>query len=110
MSITIIDALAVHRLTRLVTADDLTGPIRDGLIRWAYDRQGISFADDPTKFAQDDPNAPRLAQLVTCRWCASTWLAGGFVLGKRLVPKAWGPVSEILALSSLAALIAGLED
>lgn len=46
-------ALATYRLTRLVTADRITEPVRV----WAEQR------------------GPRVGYLATCDWCLSVWLA-----------------------------------
>lgn len=112
--IRLVDALACHRATRLITADDLTAPIREGVISWSYKRAGLSIetaaTETITEFAQEDPDCPRMAQLWSCRWCASVWCAAGIVLTRRVAPKAWESVATVLALSSLAALISRLED
>lgn len=106
-----VDALSCYRLTRLVVADDLTAPIREKVIRWAYSRTGVDLdVPDVTQHAQNDRNAPRLAQLWSCRYCASVWTGAGVVLARRFAPKAWEPVAMVLSLSSLAALISTLED
>lgn len=47
-------ALATYRLTRLVTADAITQPLRD----WVGDQ-----------------GRPRLTYLSTCDWCLSIWVA-----------------------------------
>lgn len=113
----LLDALAAHRLTRLVTADVITAPVRDRIIEWAYDRDGATeevLADADaygwTDAAINDDDPPKLATLVTCRWCAGVWIAVGVVLARRVIPRQWAPVSDMLAVAAAAALIAGLED
>lgn len=77
-------ALATHRATRLITRDTLFDGPRDHLIRAAYDTAGrghlihatTSGIDEPggwAKFAANDPHPPKLAELLTCSWCASVW-------------------------------------
>lgn len=119
----LIDALAAHRLTRLVTTDVLTQRMRDGVIMYALnhhttldveaefqeaglitDREG-----DPQDLVQRMSHPPKLAELVTCRWCAGMWVALGIVLVGRRLP-GWRWLSEALALSSAAALLAAVED
>lgn len=113
----ILDALAAHRLTRLVTADVITAPVRDRIIEWAYGRDGApsEVLDDAeaygwTEAALNDDDPPKLATLVTCRWCTGAWVAAAVVAARYLAPRAWHPVATALAVSSAAALIAGLED
>lgn len=108
----LLDFLASYRLTRLITADTILDGPRDALVRWAYRRPGFRPAtdEDPVAYAIGDPNAPKLATLVTCRWCASVHLAALVVIARRRFPRQWAPIAEALALSAGAALIAGLED
>lgn len=121
----VIDVLAVHRLTRLVTADTITVRPRRAIIAWSYLRNGYdeesvlgdgSQLDNPLEQMVeadevDNPcGVPKLAVLVTCRWCASVWLAAGVVAAHGLVPALWLPLGAVLALSSSSTLLAGLED
>jgi len=107
----LVDALATYRLTRLATADVISEPIRMALLR----RTGAEpppGEEDPTaqEIVESLADPPRLATLITCRWCAGMWIAAG-VTGARLVaPKAWEPVARGLALSAGAVLLARLED
>lgn len=112
-----VDALAVHRLTRLATADTITeGPRRavvEALVelkqqhRLSPDQADAVDAAEVVALTQDPP---KLAQLLTCRWCAGVWVAGGVVVARRVAPRAWAPMSRMLALASAGALLAGLED
>jgi hypothetical protein len=119
----VLDALAVFRLTRLVTEDVLLTDAREDVIRWAY-RQRVSRGrglPDMTCGAEGapdawamgmrmDPDPPKLATLVTCRWCAGMWISLAVVAARRLFPRAWPPLAKALAFSAGAALLAGLED
>lgn len=113
----IVDALATYRLTRLVTKDQLTARLREAVIRAVYTRNGAvtTAGDDFTDYlnpdvwvdhVENDPDAPSLAYLITCPWCAGFWLAAGVVLARRWFPRLWGPVAEALALSAVAGLVA----
>jgi len=111
-----IDLLATHRLTRLVTADVLTQSARDRLVGWSYRQRGwteddtdIEPASGWADYAQVDPTAPKLATLLTCRWCASVYLGAAVVAARRWLP-GWGYVATALAASSAAALLAAMED
>jgi hypothetical protein len=113
----VVDALAAYRLTRLVTADVITKDLRGRLIAAVYDRAGASsvllataeqYGWDEAVAADDDP--PKLATLVTCRWCTGVYVAAGVVLARQLAPRAWGPVADMLAVAAAAALVAGMED
>lgn len=67
--ILLVYALAVARLTRLITSDKITEGLRGRVIRWADHRAGIN-PDDP--FAP----TPMLSYFVTCPWCVSIYIAG----------------------------------
>lgn len=113
----LVDAIAVYRLTRLATADDITQPIRDRIIEAAYVADGRAEAhraqvehegDWQHEVVAIDPTPPKLATLVTCRWCASIYIAAGVLVVRR--QKWWPPVADALAFSAGAALLARLED
>lgn len=112
----LLDALAAYRLTRLVTADTLTEKPRKLIVLGAYDRAGRPLPDQaedaPTAvdLVELDDHPPKLAELVTCRWCAGVWVSAGVVAVGTFLPGAWAHVSRALALSAAAALLAGLEE
>lgn len=118
------NVLAVHRLTRLVTADVITARPRRRIIAWSYLRKGhdpdVIYGDGSgpndlegmvdADMAEDPCDVPKAATLVVCRWCASIWLAAGVVGASMLAPGLWWPVAAVLALSSVGTLLAGLEQ
>jgi len=109
----IVDMLAVHRMARLVTTDVITRPVRARVIRYSYDPyniRGDRLSDlqwEAEVVLDDEP--PPLAKLVTCTWCSSIWCAAIAVLAGTFVPDAWRPAARVLALSSAASLLVGLE-
>lgn len=80
-------ALAVARLTGLVTVDAITDPIRSRMIRaigspelpWLGKDQPLSTQDIIDWLRDAKPVRWALAKLVTCQWCASVWIAFAFV-------------------------------
>lgn len=122
------DALALHRLTRLVTEDAITQPLRDRLILRQLNRHADSccdgdveqaFADadliadrggDPQELIARLDNPPKLATLITCRWCASVHVAMLAVCLRRVAPRWWNLLAEVMALSAAGTLIARLEE
>src|SRR3954468_9161690 len=91
----VVDVLATYRLTRLVTADVISEPARQAVLRRVGAR-APEGADAPNAQAIVESLAepPRLATLVTCRWCAGMWIAGGVTLARTIAPKAWRPVAR----------------
>jgi hypothetical protein len=107
----VIDVLATYRLTRIVTADVISEPARMALLR-RVGAQPPPGSDDLTsqQIVESLKHPPRLATLVTCRWCAGIWIAGGVTVARAVAPKHWGAVARGLALSAGAVLLARLED
>lgn len=85
----LIDIGAAYRLTRLVTKDTLppVANLRDRIV----DRQDA------------------FSELIECPWCAGMWISLGAVAARRLLPKAWTPLAEALAISGAVGLISHLE-
>lgn len=57
----LIYALAVARITGLITSDTITEPVRERLIDWLDDRPATLGAF--------------VGKLITCQWCAGLWVA-----------------------------------
>jgi hypothetical protein len=116
----VLDALASYRLTRFVTADVLTQDARDQWILATYVAAGrnewahAQIGDDPAPGAwqalvESDDRAPKLAVLVTCRWCAGFWISASIVLVRAIAPRLWRPLARALAFSAGAALLSRME-
>lgn len=113
----ILDGVACYRITRLITKDRLFVNVRDNIIRNAYKATDTPFnasqvvaPGDWVTLAVADPDAPATATLVTCRMCASIWVATGVILARGVAPKQWDPIAQMLTIASVGALIAGLEQ
>lgn len=138
-----LDALAAYRLTRLVSADVITRPLRVRLYKQQYSGTGVAGGnwwsvwnpatgkiehDDPLpswveemdrwpkteaeweQLAQTDEDAPKLVELVHCRWCVGVYVGFGVLAARAIAPRQWAPIAKGLALAASAALIAGLEQ
>lgn len=110
----VVDAFALHRLTRLVTKDTITRPLRARWIAAAYgtriDRSGLASTESEwDQLPHDDDDAPKLAAFIVCPWCVGLWISGFVFLARRYAGWAWEPIARVLALSTAAALIAGHE-
>ncbi len=110
----LIDVLATYRLTRLATADIISEPVRHTAVTRML--RGSEVAPDPgldqtaQQIVEDLEDPPKLATLITCRWCAGIWIAGGVVVARALAPRPWDVVARGLAFSAGAALLARFED
>lgn len=120
------DALAAYRLVRLVTTDSLVAPARDAVVRHAYlahgrpgalaehvERTGKTWLGKApggwTDVAAHDHAPPKLAELITCRWCTGVWVGAGVVVAHSVAPRLWAKTRRALALAAVAALAARLE-
>jgi hypothetical protein len=114
-----VDALAAYRLTRLATADTITEELRGAVITAVYawhgeeDQLAMLREGNPFSTWADlvglDPEPPKTAVLLTCRWCAGWWISVAVVVMRRRHPRLWQPIAEVAACSAAAALLAGLE-
>lgn len=129
----VVDGVAGYRLTRLVTADTITLPLRGRVIRWAYEREirkrrlprRSPVGDRVRQVLEEAPDAwrvwhemaidasvppPALAKLVTCRWCAGMWVGFGVTAARQLAPRLWRPLAYALNVAAAGVLVARLED
>lgn len=114
----LVDVVAAYRLTRLATADVLTQPMREHLIRWTYirdpDRENPAVPVFlPTAWqetVEDDPNPPKLATLITCRWCSGVWIGALVAAARWTIPGVWAPIAYALTAATAAAFLARMED
>lgn len=90
-------SLATSRLTRLVTEDEITAPLRDRVESWAAGAAEGSLKE-------------RLAYIPTCRACSSVW-AAGIVLGLTYgLGRVGRPLVGTLAASEAGLTVSGLLD
>lgn len=81
----VLDALATWRLTRLLIDDSITYRLRRPLV----EGRGPAW----------------LADLMTCPWCLSIWIAILVVVAQTLVPGQWIYAAAVLAFSGVAGLL-----
>lgn len=79
----IVDALAVHRITKLVIDDEITEPIRQMV------------------WKRFPPETTKIGYLTTCPWCVSIWAGAGALVAEAVAPTAWKHVARILAISTV---------
>ena len=89
---TAISALATYRLTRLITTDEISAPIRDKI------------------WKAHPPEKSRLGYALTCNWCSSVYAASALQISRMIAPRTTTTVETILALSAVAGLLAAHTD
>lgn len=87
----LVDALAVHRLARLLTHDRLppVARLRDTLLtRWG---------ESPW------------SEVLVCTWCIGPHIGVAVLAATVLAPTVWAPLAVVLAWSSVAGLLSARE-
>lgn len=84
----VVDAVAVYRITRLITRDSLPLIAR------------------PREAAERRWGDRALGELVVCPWCVSWWVGLAVIAGRLFLPLWWTPVALAFAYSAIAGLIA----
>ena len=87
----VIYGLATYRLTRLITRDSITEPIRE----WIWRRR--------------PPEKSKIGYLFTCEWCMSIWTAS-LLIASSMITAVTDVVAAVLALSAAAGLLTAYED
>lgn len=85
-------SLAAYRLTRLITRDTITAPLRDRV------------------WASYPPETSRLGYLLTCEWCTSVWAGSALHISRMLAPRTTTAVEAVLAVSAVTGLLTAYED
>jgi hypothetical protein len=124
------------RVTRLIVSDTITAPAREHVIKLlTYDKNqraairkherdraaAITEGTPPDALPKLRLPAPtsaaaaavrtRIAELITCRWCAGVWVAAAVVLSARLAGhrRAWQHVADAATAAYLTGFVAGHE-
>jgi hypothetical protein len=97
----VVNALAVYRLTRFVTRDELAEPVRKVI------EKEINLAAESRLISQPVKN--KLLYLLGCDWCMSFWVAVLALTAENVFPRLWKPASKALAFSAVSGFLAGYE-
>jgi Protein of unknown function (DUF1360) len=84
--------LATYRLTRLITRDEITAPLRDKV------------------WESRPPESSLVGYFLTCEWCASIWAGSALQISRMIAPKTTSAVETVLAVSAIAGLLTAHED
>lgn len=84
----LVDALAVHRLTRLIVTDSIGDRPRAHVMR-ALKAGGYEKAMDGLR----------------CEWCSAVWVTAAVTVARVVAPRAWRRTARFLALADLSGII-----
>lgn len=96
-------ALASHRVTRLITRDEILSAPRDRVSMWLEHRKEARTGKVTDQWQS------RLAYLIGCYWCAGMWVSGAVVALTDLATSVPLPVLTWLAAATIVGLIADRE-
>jgi hypothetical protein len=93
-------AVATARLSRLLTKDSVTSPLRAPLTRYSGQGQPSEVNEEVAGWARGRPLPHAVAELVTCPFCMAQWAATGLVTAHVLAPRTTRLVTDILVAAA----------
>lgn len=91
-------SLATHRLSRLVTLDQVTSPLRAPFTRF----EEFASEGEVSEKARGTGIKQVIGDLVTCPYCAGVWVATGLRFSRALAPRLTTLAAEVLAVSAVS--------
>jgi hypothetical protein len=76
-------SIATHKLSRLLTKDAVTSPLRAPFTRFAEPAGDAEVNENPRGHGARHA----VGELITCPFCAAVWVAGGLAAGLVFAPK-----------------------
>jgi hypothetical protein len=77
-------ATATHKISRLLTKDAVTSPLRAPVTRFEKPAGEAEVIESP----RGDGAQHAIGELLTCPFCTSVWVAGGLAAGMVFAPRA----------------------
>jgi hypothetical protein len=77
-------AAATHKLSRILTKDAVTSPLRAPFTRY---REPTGAAEVSEEVRSDNPVRHAVGELLTCPFCLAMWTAGGLTTGLVFAPR-----------------------
>lgn len=97
----LIDVLAIYRLTRLATRDEITEGLRETI------EKELGTAVDAKLITEK--TGGKLVYMLGCDWCMSFWVSLFALALKKYVPNLWDNLKYVLAASAATGMIASYE-
>lgn len=89
-------AVATHKLSRVVTKDAITSPLRAPFVRYV-EPAGAGEVNEQVRVGGA---AHALGELLMCPLCCDVWVATAFVAGYSLVPRATRLAASVFAIGA----------
>jgi hypothetical protein len=95
---TLLMGVATHKLTRIITKDWVTAPLRAPFTRYKESRGGGEVAEE----ARGTGMRKAVGDLLTCPFCTGPWVAGGLAITYALQPRVGRFIATILATTTVS--------
>ena len=92
----VLAAVATHKLSRLITKDSITSPLRAPVVRYVEPAGGGEVNEE----VRVDGALHALGELAVCPICLDVWIATALVGGLALAPRASRLVASILSVTA----------
>jgi hypothetical protein len=89
-------AVATHKLSRVVTKDSITSPLRAPFVRYV-EPAGAGEVNEKVRVGGA---AHAFGELLLCPLCLDVWVATGFVAGYAFAPRATRLAASVLAIGA----------
>lgn len=96
-----LSAVATHKLSRLITKDPVTSPLRAPFTRY----QGQSGPAELQEEVRGTGARKAVGELITCPFCIDMWVATGLVAGFVFLPRVTRLAIDTLAVLAGADLL-----
>jgi hypothetical protein len=97
----LLSAVATHKLSRLITKDPVTSPLRAPFTRY----QGQSGPAELKEEVRGTGVRKTVGELITCPFCIDMWVATGLVAGFVFLPRTTRLAADTLAVLAGADLL-----
>ncbi len=97
----VLSAVATHKLSRLITKDPVTSPLRAPFTRY----QGQSGPAELQEEVRGTGARKAVGELITCPFCIDMWVATGLVAGFVFLPRVTRLATDTLAVLAGADLL-----
>jgi Protein of unknown function (DUF1360) len=92
-------SVATHKLSRLLTKDTVTAPLRAPFTKF----KGPGAAGEVNEEPREDTAAKHaVGELVTCPFCMAQWVGTGFLFGYLLAPRATRAAASLFTMVAAA--------
>ena len=91
-------SVATHKLSRRVTKDSVTSPLRAAFTRYS----GRSGPAELSEEVRGSGGRKAVGEMLTCPFCVGQWIATGFMFSLVLAPRATRMAASVLCATSAA--------